>query len=298
MHPEHQRYFKFTSKSRLSKAIATLAGMVEGISIDSEITAAEVSHLEEWVEQHACICNVHPFNELLPVVKEALRDGVLTTGEKADILWLCDNLTSDAFYDQVTIGTQRLHGILHGIIADGKITEEELRGLTTWISEHDHLKTCWPYDEIDSIVTAVLADGKIGEDEYKALLSLFVDFSQIEDDVTITRPKILVKGTIAGLCAICPEITFQEATFCFTGASARYKRDDLKLLVEKHGGRFTNNVTQSLDYLIIGANGNPCWTYACYGRKVEVAVKLRKQGHKILLVHENDFHDAIAEIVG
>lgn len=56
-----------------------------------------------------------------------------------------------------------------------------------------------------------------------------------------------------------------------------------------------SSVSNKTDYLIIGADGNPCWAYACYGRKVEVAVKLRKEGGKILLVHEYDFLDALAD---
>lgn len=296
MHPDHRPYFKFTPRSRLSKAVATLAGMIEGISIDSEITVAELSHLREWVGLHDEVANLHPFNELIPVVREALKDGVLTEDERSDILWLCDQLASDTFYDKVTTDMQRLHGILHGILADGKITEDELQGLSAWIAEHDHLKTCWPYDEIDAIVTAVMADGKIDQSEQKVLLSLFLDFVKLEDDVTISTPKILQGETITGLCAVCPEISFPASVFCFTGASARYTRGDLKALVERHGGKFSNNISKSMDYLIIGSNGNPCWAYACYGRKVEQAVKLRKAGHKILLVHENDFHDAVAEL--
>ena len=56
-------------------------------------------------------------------------------------------------------------------------------------------------------------------------------------------------------------------------------------------------VSRYLNYLVIGAEGNPCWSYACYGRKVEKAVELRRAGAQILLVHENDFHDAVADAV-
>lgn len=34
---------------------------------------------------------------------------------------------------------------------------------------------------------------------------------------------------------------------------------------------------------------------AGYGRKVERAVELRKNGHSIVIVHENDIHDAVAD---
>lgn len=35
----------------------------------------------------------------------------------------------------------------------------------------------------------------------------------------------------------------------------------------------------------------PCWACSCYGRKVEQVVKLRKEGCRITINHENDFHD-------
>ena len=50
-----------------------------------------------------------------------------------------------------------------------------------------------------------------------------------------------------------------------------------------------------VDYLVIGADGNPCWAFACYGRKVEKAVELRKSGVRIMIIHESDFHDAVLD---
>lgn len=31
------------------------------------------------------------------------------------------------------------------------------------------------------------------------------------------------------------------------------------------------------------------WAFSCYGRKVEKAVQLRKDGSQVIIVHENDF---------
>ena len=68
------------------------------------------------------------------------------------------------------------------------------------------------------------------------------------------------------------------------------KNEHLYSLAQKE---FQKNPTKQTDFLIIGADGNPCWAYACYGRKVEKAVHLRKQGSRLLIVHENDFWDAV-----
>lgn len=39
----------------------------------------------------------------------------------------------------------------------------------------------------------------------------------------------------------------------------------------------------------------PCWAFSCYGRKVEEAMNMRKQGYKISIVKEIDFIDATIE---
>ena len=62
------------------------------------------------------------------------------------------------------------------------------------------------------------------------------------------------------------------------------------------GGLVYDSVVNDLDYLVIGSGGNPCWAYACYGRKVEAAMRLRiEKGRPVLLVHEYDFLDAVQD---
>lgn len=56
---------------------------------------------------------------------------------------------------------------------------------------------------------------------------------------------------------------------------------------------FTNSVSRKVIYLVVGNNGNPCWMFFCYGRKVERAMQLRKEGYSIMVVHENDFWDEV-----
>lgn len=295
MHEDHQPYYMFTGRSRMDKSINSLLGLVEGISIDGKINDDEVHFLNLWLDDHRDVQSRHPFNELLPVVEEAIADGVLSEQERQDILWLCERLCSTEFFDQTTADLQRLHALLGGIAADCVITEDELEGLSQWLADHEHLRTCWPYDEVDSIVTAVLADHRIDPEEHKMLMSFFSEFVAILDDRTITNPVFSKQNTVIGICAVCPDITFEGTVFCFTGASNVYTRSGFVEVVERMGGEAAQGVSKKINYLVIGAEGNPCWAYACYGRKVEKAVQLRKQGISLQIVHENDFHDAVAD---
>ena len=57
---------------------------------------------------------------------------------------------------------------------------------------------------------------------------------------------------------------------------------------------YQNNITNNTSYLIVGNDGNPCWAYSCYGRKVEDAIERRKKGQHLTIVNEVDFWDALA----
>lgn len=294
-HPEVARVAQFSSRARLDKSINSLLGIIEGISLDRAINDREIGFLNAWLEDHADVQGKHPYNELIPLVNVSLKDGRLTEEERLDIHWLCERLRSIEFTNSTTADLQRLHSILGGVAADGEVNEVEVRELTSWLHEHEHLKTCYPYDEIDSLVTSVLRDGKVDDEEHAILKAYFSEFVQKRDDRTITSPAIKDGQSIVGLCAVCPEIVFRDSTFCFTGSSTKYSREELLSLVSQFGGRGVTAVSPRVNYLVIGAEGNPCWMYACYGRKVEKAIELRKSGVRILIVHENDFHDAIAD---
>jgi NAD-dependent DNA ligase len=228
-------------------------------------------------------------------LRTALDDGVISEDERDDLIWVCERLCTNEFYDEITTGLQELHGLLGGVVADGIIAETELRGIQDWMEANEQSRKRWPYDEVESLIISVIADGKIDEEEHKALVSFFAQFVEVLDDKTLSDPVILSDSTLKGVCANSPEIIFDGARFCLTGASSRYTRDVFADKIRSLGGEVVGSVSGRLNYLVIGGDGNPCWSYACYGRKVEKAIELRKTGAEIIIVHEFDLHDAIED---
>ena len=288
-------YFQYTTRSRLNKSINTLLGIMEGVALDGVINATELEYLDAWIAEHRDVESLHPFSELLPVIRESIADGKLDDEERKDLKWLCDKVRSTDYYDTMTADMQRLHAVLGGVVSDGEIAAEELRGLRVWLEEHEHLKTLWPYDEISSLITGVLADGRIDNAEHDLLRAFFGEFVMSDATNVVASTADASTVGVAGICASCPEIEFAGMKFCFTGGSSRYTRDELFDTVRRLGGTVTNSVSGKLNVLVVGADGNPCWAYACYGRKIAQAMQLRKSGARILVVHENDFHDAVAD---
>jgi hypothetical protein len=294
MSNDNQDYVAFTNRSRLDKSINSLLGIIEGIAIDARISNKEMSYLTAWLDGHEDFKECHPYNELFPIIAQAIFDGALTKDERLDIRWLCERLKSEEYYDKTTTDIQRLHAIMGAIAADGIVTESELDGLSDWLLEHEALKTCWPYDEVDGLITSVMKDRKIDAEEHSKLLSFFAEFVDIGDKRVLNQIPKMGELSIQGICAPNPAIIFVNSVFCFTGASTKYTREQFREITTSRGGRVIDSVSPKLNYLVIGAAGNPCWAYACYGRKVEQAVKLRKQGCRLLLVHEIDYCDAIS----
>lgn len=286
-------YFMFTKPQRVTTAMHSLEGLLKGIAIDGEISTGEVDTLKIWLEDNQDVLEHDPFQELKTLIDGALEDGRIDEDEKQDILWFCDKFTtSDNYYSAIISDIQRLHGILGGIISDNIIDKKELDGLRSWLDEHEHLKTCWPFDDIDALVTSVLEDGKIDEQEHEMMLNYFGEFFKFSNQVEATG-SVQRSDTISGICAANPIILLPERSFCFTGSSKQESRENIKKILGDLGGTYSDKLDYDIDYLVIGADGSPCWTYACYGRKVEEAIQWQKEGSEILVVHEDDFWKAV-----
>lgn len=105
----------------------------------------------------------------------------------------------------------------------------------------------------------------------------------------------LVRGITIDSQLNAEEVEFDGRVFTFTGTSTKATRQQIVDQITELGAAFSPNVTSQTHYLVVGAGANPCWAFSCYGRKVEKAVEVRKSGGAILIVHESDFWDAVAD---
>ncbi|MDM5333400.1 BRCT domain-containing protein [Ureibacillus composti] len=297
---EESDYRSFTAPSEIHKAVNSLIGLLEGIKLDSELNEMELEEVINWCNLQRRYDYKFPFSEIIPLIDAALSDGILTSDEIQDILWLCKNVTNNdgfkTYYNVVTSSLQELHGIIHGIMADNSINETEIIRLFDWMEDREFLKGFYPFDEIYSLLIAIKNDGHISEDEINMLKAYLGNFIDTRSSYNINETELedlQNKYSVNGICAVCPEIIIENRTFSFTGTSSKAKRNEIAEIITNLGGTFNNNVTQKTDYLIVGDNGNPCWAFSCYGRKVEKAVDLRKNGQPIVIVHENDFWDEV-----
>lgn len=294
-------YRRFTGPAELHKAINTLRGIVAGITTDYTISDDEVNELSHWCVSHVHLAGKHPFSELLPLIESIYQDGVLTSEEKNDIVWLCNNFVSDSdYYDIVTSSLQFLSGLIHGIMADGEISDQEILMLKSWVNSNSFLTGCYPFDEIESLLLTILQDGKVTDDERNILKAFFSNFIDLKTSYNLNSPEmesLKNQYSVAGICSICQEINFEGNTFCFTGQSERATRNEISEIIKSLGGIFGSNVTKKTRYLIVGNAGNPCWAFSCYGRKIEDAISRRKSGQALSIINEVDFWDIVDDLI-
>lgn len=295
MYQEKWEYIHFAGPQMLDKELHILDGIVKGIAIDNHINQQEVSALIGWCDSHAAVSNKSPFNEIIPLILKASSDGVIDLDEREDIQWLCQKYTTENnYYNSITSDMQRLHGVLAGIVSDGKITEGELAGLRKWLEDHEYLRTVWPFDEIDSLITEILRDGIIDDQEHHVLLNFCAQFLTNTTNMILDLP-IESELLRTGVCSAMPEIAFDNKIFCLTGGFENGTKNELSQIILDFGGNISKGIRKDLDFLVVGGKGNECWAFACYGRKVEKAMNYRKEGAPIQIVHEFDFWDAVED---
>jgi hypothetical protein len=292
---ELHQYIGFAGKQRRDTALHVLEGFLNGVGMDHVINLREHRELRDWIHSHERVAEKDVvFRDLLRTLKAAIADGVLQPEEIEDLCALCRRAQSSSeYYDSITNAIQELHGILHGLVADLAINENELRGLQEWLEKYDAIREIWPVAEIESVVVKVLSDGCIDDAEHRLMLHYFSEFAQNPAIKRALPPLLSTELTVQGVCAVAPEIQVFGKVFCFTGISSRGHRKDFAAAVAERQGVFVDNMRDELDYLVIGDEGNPCWAFSCYGRKVERAVQMRRKGHRLLMVHEVDFWDAL-----
>lgn len=294
-------YRQFTKPAELHKAINTLRGIIAGISTDTAVSQSEINELSHWCQVHGHLRDRHPFSEILPIIEAACSDGNITDEESKDILWVCSSFAdSGSYYDSITSSIQFLSGLVHGIMADGAISDSEIHSLQSWINANDFLAGCYPFDEINALLTSIMADKQIDADERNTLMAFLSNLIEFKNSFNLNErnfSSLRDEYSVSGICAACPDIQIEGHSFCFTGESYRSTRKEITEIIEKLGGSVRSGVSQKVDYLIVGNAGNPCWAYACYGRKIEEAVHLRQSGGHIIIANETDFWDVAEDVL-
>ena len=178
-----------------------------------------------------------------------------------------------------------LIGICKGVIFDGVIVTEEAFNMLDWLDRNSDIKECYPADILYSNLSEMLKDNTLDSDEEKHLLSILVDIT----GEPATNPFVESMSSTLPLCSPEPKIVFKSNKFCATGKFVFGTRKKVEEKIISLGGLIKSNLTQDVNYLVIGSVASSDWIHSDFGRKIEKAVKLREDGVPIHIISEKHF---------
>lgn len=189
----------------------------------------------------------------------------------------------------LTKASQVLMGIVTGITADAHLHDLELKLLSTWLTANEEVATTWPGSAIAHHLRDIMADGVVTEEERTHFLSelqriIGADFAETGS----------VTPEVAGLPfdTSC-ELEVRDSTLCFTGTFVYGTRAACEKITTAAGGICTSTVSRKVAYLVVGTHISPDWVSTSYGRKIQSAMDLQRQGHPIAILSEQRWLDAM-----
>lgn len=129
------------------------------------------------------------------------------------------------------------------------------------------------YPEIDKAILEQDAEAGLNAMK-KLLLVLETAVKDFIDDIAYDIPK---------------KLAYRGKTFCLSGNFTTGSKEYCAAKIEAKGGIVVKNVTQKVDYLIVGEEANPDWAMGNYGRKIERAMELREKTGAPLIIQEKDW---------
>ncbi|WP_005225040.1 BRCT domain-containing protein [Marichromatium purpuratum] len=180
-----------------------------------------------------------------------------------------------------------LIGLSKGLIADGRINQEEADFLHGWLIHNQSAAENPIVLNLFEKVSSMLEDGVLDDDESQELFSILQHFAG-------ERPEVgeLAKATSLPLDDPAPEIIIPGSSFLFTGTCAFGSRKKCHEATEALGGLIAKSVNKSLNFLVIGTYVTDSWAHESFGRKIEKAAEYRSQGIPVSIITESSWIEA------
>jgi NAD-dependent DNA ligase len=196
-------------------------------------------------------------------------------------------MKDNAFYNHVSNDriTSRqideLIGLARGLCADGVVNAAELEFLLKWLAANAAISDQPLIGTLFNRVNEVLSDGLVTDEEHR---ELFDTLSALGTrDIELGE---VLKPTTLPLCEPAPDVMFDGRRFCFTGTFAFGQRRACEQAVIDRGSK-AGSLTQSTEFLVIGAYATESWKHSTMGTKIMNACEFRDRGIPISIISES-----------
>lgn len=268
---EAKEFAQYVANPVLRKSISEFYGMIRGFSIDSIVTREEASYIAQWKQENMQYASQKDISAIIAAIDEVLSDGVVTTDELLSLQASVKAYLDIVSTSPITLATQILDGILHGITLDGEVTESECKNLRQWLYDNIYLSDHFPFNKAIALVDQVLEDSVITKEESSYITSVIAD---------MLNPVQALSSQVYSV---------EGKHICLSGNFAFGSKADVEKYIVSHGGTMDSGVKKSTDILIVGNNECQAYSNGNYGTKVKKAMEYNEKGCNIQIIKESDF---------
>jgi len=262
----------FNKRRNEEKSAYVLRGILQGIA-GNEINSIEMLFLEEWVKKQEFLRLEGDALDLVHGVKDIMEDGVVSEDEMHDMKSMIDTIltygTPQSPYEEPRIN--EFLGLLKGVCADSKLDLSEIDAIEHWIDSNADLAVKFPVEPVYDRIRAVKSDGIIDQTEHEDLHSLL-------RDLTGEGQKNDIHGSVASVFSDTIDgFDHLDQNLCFTGKFLFGTRKQCEEKARALGAKTASGVSQKVSVVVIGTVTSRDWRFDNFGRKIELALELRKR---------------------
>lgn len=182
-----------------------------------------------------------------------------------------------------------LIGLCKGIVCDGRVSEKEAWFLLDWLTAHPELHRhplAGPLLErfeqrLNRAVYTVPSEEVLTD-----LVEAFTGDGWNQWEATALSTALPFDEPV-------PKVAHRERTFCLTGRFLHGDRETCEAEIVRRGGRVVAGVSRRLDYLLVGVAASRDWVHSCFGRKIERAAELKRDGAPLVILSEINWADQL-----
>lgn len=190
---------------------------------------------------------------------------------------------------RVEQGLAEMVGLVRGVIADGRVSQEEAQRLSEWARENPEVATRYPANLLSRRLERIFMDGRVDGGERKRLAALLTQLAEnptglgggypLATDLPITQPP--------------PEVSFEGQTFVFGGEMAYGPIHACEREVMERGGVADRTVNRRTNYIVIGLLAANDWSQSAFGGLIDSVVQYRSRGVPIAVITEEHWTNTL-----
>lgn len=258
-------------KYNKGKKLSNLKGILQGISVGQSLNKTELLYLDTWLRDAQELHSILYCAEILEKITEILGNEVISEDEINNVFLMITEMGENIEILDPDSKLNEFMGFVSGVLANHELNEEVFSELIRRLKRFEDVLPC------------------------RELLSLIEDDSS-NNDIILQKLKSFSGSTFTetgsseneSMSDIFDELEadydIRRKSVCFTGGVSGVSRTELKKKAELLGCTIVKDPSKNTNLVVIGDVASKDWVYSSYGRKIEQALTLKKNGVLINII--------------